>query len=603
MIRYVFSILLLGQFVQVLHAGEAANVIPDSIVKKVDPSVVAVQHRRSGGSGFIISADGYILTNGHVVTRNDPDFPTESEDAITVILDDDRKYPAKVIGFSLDPDVALLKIDSEKPLKPVQFADSRRVTTGQKCFAVGMPVGLKRTFTSGILSNVERADLGTFTNVLQTDAAINPGNSGGPLFDEAGHVLGINTYGRKGSNNIGFTIPIHVALKLKDDFLKHGRFVHTGLWFCVMGEVYDELAETLDVRGGVLVRHVEPGTAVAKAGLRTGDVIVDLDGKPCSARTHAQFLAFRWELATREPGSTVKVNVIRGKEPNHKTVSLTLPLSEFTKMPPMGYQPGNLATYSYQALGLAYQNIVLLMRLYYNLPDTKGVVVTNVYRNSPTADAEMKKYDIITHVAGNSVTDSDSFERVLEKQLAARTPIIPITIQRQRQTIRTALVPSYDLNDKTAVVLVGKQGFKYLEMIRRELLADGVNVKTHIVDPDSFKPAEVDLDRVDMLILCDDATPSKLITDKNVLNLIKTAHDKKSVLAAVGGSSLALVKAVPSLLKKRMTTSSEAAGEALKRGATYTGKDVEEEDKMVTTTGRNRRVMKAFVKKLCETSR
>ena len=199
--------------------------IPDAVVRKVDPSVVAIQHERAVGSGFIVSPDGYILSNGHVVQGNDDEDPTQPAKAITVVLSNEQKFPARVIGFSMDPDVSLLKIEAGRPLQPVEFADSRAVHVGQRCFAVGTPVGLKRTFTGGLLSNVERADLGTETIVFQTDAAINPGNSGGPLFDHEGRVLGINTYASQGNNNLGFTIPIHVAVVLRDHFLRQGRFV------------------------------------------------------------------------------------------------------------------------------------------------------------------------------------------------------------------------------------------------------------------------------------------------------------------------------------------------------------------------------------------
>ena len=149
--------------------------IPDAVVKRVDPSVVAIQHKRAAGSGFVVTEDGYILSNGHVVRGEDREDPMEPAKAVTVILNDERKYPAKVLGFCMDPDVALLKIEPDEPLHPVEFADTRLAQIGQKCFAVGTPVGLKRTFTSGMLSNVDRTDLGTFTKVFQTDAAINPG--------------------------------------------------------------------------------------------------------------------------------------------------------------------------------------------------------------------------------------------------------------------------------------------------------------------------------------------------------------------------------------------------------------------------------------------
>jgi S1-C subfamily serine protease len=219
------------------------------------------------------------------------------------VLSNEEKYPARVIGFSMDPDVSLLKIEAGHPLQPVEFADSRAAQVGQRCFAVGTPVGLKRTFTGGLLSNVDRADLGTETKVFQTDAAINPGNSGGPLFDHEGRVLGLNTYASSGNNNLGFTIPIHVAAVLKEHFLKHGRFVRAVLPYYLSGELYDELARALGVERGVLINYVLPDSPAAAAGLRDGDVIVEIDGQPCGARTVAEALDIDWELMTRPLGS------------------------------------------------------------------------------------------------------------------------------------------------------------------------------------------------------------------------------------------------------------------------------------------------------------
>lgn len=159
------------------------------LFKKVDPSVVAIQHEKAGGSGFIISADGYILTNGHVVSDADNEDPKAVAKLITVVLSNEKKYKAKVIGLCLDPDVALIKIEPESSLPIVEFADISAVKTGQKSYAIGMPVGHKRTLTGGIISNIANTELGTFTSVIQTDAAINPGNSGGPLFNEQGLSL------------------------------------------------------------------------------------------------------------------------------------------------------------------------------------------------------------------------------------------------------------------------------------------------------------------------------------------------------------------------------------------------------------------------------
>jgi len=131
---------LLAGFAQAQKPQSGPEDIPDDIVKKVDPSVVAIQHESAGGSGFIITTNGYILSNGHVVRGSDEEDPTQTAKSITVILNDEQKYPAKVIGFSMDPDISLLKIEPTKPLQPVEFADSRHVQIGQRVFAVGMPM-------------------------------------------------------------------------------------------------------------------------------------------------------------------------------------------------------------------------------------------------------------------------------------------------------------------------------------------------------------------------------------------------------------------------------------------------------------------------------
>ena len=151
----------------------------EELFDKVNASVVSIQHENAGGSGFIISEDGYILTNGHVISLMDRENPKDVAKRITVVLHDESKYQAQVIGFSLDPDIALIKIKPKSKLSTATLADSTKARTGQECYAFGAPLGLKRTLTKGIISNTAQTSLGTFTKVIQTDAAINPGNSGG----------------------------------------------------------------------------------------------------------------------------------------------------------------------------------------------------------------------------------------------------------------------------------------------------------------------------------------------------------------------------------------------------------------------------------------
>ncbi|MBI4229915.1 MAG: trypsin-like peptidase domain-containing protein, partial [Planctomycetes bacterium] len=360
-------------------AAEPAPSQDPGIFARVDPSVVTISHERAMGSGFILSEDGYILTNGHVVMDvGDGEDPKAVSRRITVTLSDERKFQARVLGHNLDPDVALIKIDvGAERLSPVEIGDSRAVRVGQRCFAVGSPRGMRRTLTSGVLSNIERTDLGTFTTVLQTDAAINPGNSGGPLFDEQGRVLGLNTYADQRANNLGFTVPIHVAMVLQEHYRRHGYFRRAALPFFFAQETHDPLAAALGLPGhGVLLDFVEEGSSAWAAGLRSGDVIVRVDGKPCPARTRTDLLAFRWDLSTREVGSRVRLDLLQYEEGTWKPRAVEMELEEDTPAPAIGNQRGEIPEMLYQPLGLGVRRIVPLARYAFDLATDRGVLVT-----------------------------------------------------------------------------------------------------------------------------------------------------------------------------------------------------------------------------------
>jgi serine protease Do len=450
--------------------------IPDEIVRKVDPSVVAIQHERSGGSGFIISRDGTIMTNGHVVRGDTGENPLEPAKLITVILHNERKYRAKVLGFCMNPDVAVIQIDPEEELRPVEFADSTAVQVGQKCFAVGAPMGLKRTFTKGILSNVDRSDLDTFSNVFQTDAAINPGNSGGPLLDREGRVLGLNTYASRGANNLGFTVPIHVATVVKDHILKHGRFVRAEIPFCLLGEIYDELARALQVEAGVLVHYVMPGSDADRAGFKAGDIIVKTDGKTTSAKTKSELLDYEWDLATRQPGSEVTFTVLRGPADARREQAIRAPFVEAQPRIETGRWPGEIVTHKYSSLGLDYMQLTTLHKFYWGLPDCEGVLVGSASPGSPAAKADLRPQDVITAVDGRPVSGVGSFRTELEKCLLDRKKSVDLTLQRRKAVIRTALNPYYDLKGKRIAFLVPSQGSEYADLVIRTLVTDGAAI-------------------------------------------------------------------------------------------------------------------------------
>jgi len=580
--------------------------ISDEVVRKVDPSVVAVQHERSGGSGFVLSAEGYVLTNGHVVRGNDSEDPTKPAKAITVIMHDERKFPAEVVGFCMDPDVALIRIQPDQPLQPVEFADSRKAQIGQKCFAVGTPIGLKRTFTSGILSNVDRTDLGTFTKVFQTDAAINPGNSGGPLFDRAGRVLGINTYASRGQNSLGFTVPAHVVLVVKDHLLRHGRFTRTDFPVFFAGELYEELATTLGVDEGALIHYVMEDTPAERAGLRAGDILTSFNGRPCSARTRGEMMEIDWQFSTQEPGKPVSLTVLRGRQGERRQITVTGTLEPSEPFPVLGRNPGELVTHRYGALGLGFKRLVRMHRLIHGLGDQPGVFINEIRRDTPAARAGLAPRDIITHVAGRQVSDVDSFRRLLEEQVLQCREAIEMTVERRKTTVRTALAPNYDLaGRKVAVIVPGISEYK--ELVTRELIADGASITLLGLDstpefPGLEKRGTVTEDTratdYDAVLFTEGSKAEALWTDADVLRLVSEAHADGRVLAAIGASSLVLVAGETALLEKKITTAKEYSGEALKRGVHYTGNDVEKDGKVVTTTGFERSTVRSFVKAL-----
>ena len=264
------------------------------------------QQQSSLGSGVIVSQQGYILTNHHVI---------EAADEIQVALADGRDVPAKLVGADPETDLAVLRIDL-KNLPAMTFGSSDNIKIGDVVLAIGNPFGVGQTVTMGIVSAVGRSHLGinTFENFIQTDAAINPGNSGGALIDVSGHLIGINSaiYSRSGGNQgIGFTIPVSLAKNIMEQIILKG--VVTRGWIGVeVQDVTPELAESfnLGAQQGALIAGVLRGAPADKADIHPGDVVVDIAGKP--VRDSSALLNLISEL---QPGKAVKINIIRAQKP------------------------------------------------------------------------------------------------------------------------------------------------------------------------------------------------------------------------------------------------------------------------------------------------
>ena len=266
------------------------------------------------GSGVIVDAAGHVVTNNHVI---------DDADSIMVYLADGRVSPATVVGRDPDTDLALLQIKLKNlPVMPLGRSDTLQV--GDPVLAIGDPLGLGQTVTHGIVSATERKSLGvpTFENFIQTDAAINAGNSGGALIDVRGELIGINTavlnnVGNMNVEGIGFAIPVNLVRGVVQAILAHGRVIRG--WVGILPEDFDdEQAQQLGLaRGGVVIQYMVRGSPAVQAGLHIGDIVVAIDGKPI--QNSQQALS---DIASRQPGSSVRLQLIRGRTPIEATLRI-----------------------------------------------------------------------------------------------------------------------------------------------------------------------------------------------------------------------------------------------------------------------------------------
>ena len=278
-----------------------------------------VEKRESGalGSGFVVSEDGYIVTNNHVVSNADE------------IFSDGREYRTKLIGTSPEVDIAVLKIEANEKFKPLEFSDSDKIEIGQWSIAFGNPMGLNDSMTVGVISASGRSSLGIeeIENFIQTDAAINQGNSGGPLIDINGKVIGVNTAilsTSGGSVGLGFAIPSNLASVVKDSIIATGKFEkpYIGVY---LNNLDSEKIKALNIKStnGVLIAKVVADGPAARAGIQANDVIVAVNGKAVNSAG-----AFIGELAAKKVGESVELSVIR----NSQTVKIRVTLEETPKM-------------------------------------------------------------------------------------------------------------------------------------------------------------------------------------------------------------------------------------------------------------------------------
>jgi serine protease Do len=362
---------------------------------------------QSEGSGFIVRADGYILTNFHVL---------EGSEKIEVKLKDGREFPAKIVGTDEKTDVAVIKIEGAN-LPVVQMGDSDAVRVGQLAFAIGAPFKLDYTFTYGVVSGKGRSKLLSnggynISDYIQTDASINPGNSGGPLCDIDGKVIGMNTLINGLNRGLGFAIPSNLANEIGQQLIAGKKISRPWL-----GIRIETLGDDATLRGlfkgvdkGVIVRTIEADAPAQKSELRPFDVITKVDGTPVTSDSQLQHEVLKKKigqpvkLTVWRKGQALDIQVTTGELPNE----IARASNESTV--PRPPRPEDLGKF-----GLQVQDITREMANRLRLGDIQGVIVTDVADNSIAAAQGIEREDVITEVDGKSVTDSQSFREALNK--------------------------------------------------------------------------------------------------------------------------------------------------------------------------------------------
>jgi serine protease Do len=354
-------------------------------------------HKEQGlGSGVIVSNDGIVLTNNHVIDK---------ADEIKVKTVDNREFDVEILGTDDKSDLAVLRLKGDlKGLSPLKFGDSSRLRLGDVVLAVGNPFGVGQTVTMGIVSAKDRSNLGMvdYENFIQTDAAINPGNSGGALINMAGELVGINTliYSRSGgSMGIGFAIPSNMAQPIADSLIKQGKVVRGWLGVGIQ-DLDAELAKALglSVTSGVVITDVAKDSPAAKAGVQRSDVIVAVSGQKVDSTGRLR------NLIAQAGATKVKLDVLRGG----KAMAIEVNLGEAPTDQRKG--PGTNKVAPQQ--GLQVEPINDGHRKRFNIdPSVKGVIVTDLRPSSAAAEAGLRVGDVVVEVDQKPVTNTDQFNR------------------------------------------------------------------------------------------------------------------------------------------------------------------------------------------------
>jgi len=382
--------------------GSSAPFFADPFFRRFFNQEPAPRRERSLGSGVLVTRDGYVLTNNHVI---------EGAQEITVTLADRREMPGRLVGADPMTDLAVLKLaGSDFSLLPL--GDSSKVDVAEVVLAIGSPFGLGQTVTMGIVSAVGRANLGIadYEDFIQTDAAINPGNSGGALISTSGALIGINTaiFSESGGYmGIGFAVPVNMARQVMDQLITHGHITRGFLGVAVQ-EVTPAIGRGLGVPAehGTLVADVTPDGPAARAGIRRGDVITAVDGKPVNDVGH-----FRNLIAATAPGTKITLSLLRDR----KEQTLEVTTAEAPQRPrPVAERQAPSAAPDQPSLSVADLTPELARRLGPAVP-TSGAVVTQVAPGGLAAEAGLRPGDVIVELNGRPVRSAQDVQRELQQ--------------------------------------------------------------------------------------------------------------------------------------------------------------------------------------------
>ena len=380
---------------------------------------------QASGSGFLISEDGYILTNNHVI---------DSADKITVRMEGGQELEGKVIGTDPQSDVALIKISDGRKFPYLPLGDSDQLEVGEWVIAIGSPFGLDRTVTVGVVSAKGRSRMGIneYENFIQTDAAINPGNSGGPLLNIHGEVIGINTaiFSRSGGYmGIGFAIPVNMAQTVKAQLLEKGKVTRSWLGVAIQ-DITEELARSFKLprKSGALVTEVSKDSPAEKGGLKKGDVIIRFAGKPVVEVTD-----LRNQVAMSSPGAKIELTLVRDEKEQTLTVQVEEQPADMTRL---GSAPDQRL---FQKMGMSLQDLTPELARQFGYEMEQGVLIAGVAPGSAAALARIQAGSLIEEVNRLPVRNLKELQQVLEKSGSGKDVLLLIRSGNRSQYVVIAV--------------------------------------------------------------------------------------------------------------------------------------------------------------------